>query len=816
MSFADSFHQNSKVLRIGFTFIALINLAVLFWSGWMILSMPYSGITLSGDYHILDIDPESPAAKSGLLVGDEIINVDGVVVSSLGTLYTELHPGDTAVYVVIRDSDKQGAQLLFFPVKLAAMSFRKALPDIEPIIVGFVFWLVSLIVWSVTSTPAVSRVFFFVGQTAALMFSAGVISSFKNNSIENYIFSIALLLLTPLFLHFYLIFPWPRNRWLIRALRNLVYATAALLSIVYYLVTYFELNNPWLDFINSKRLLFTGIVLFVALASLFFPRAKTSMHTLRQQRLLIAGMMFSVLPLLTLSFLPQLLVERPLVDYIWTFPFLILLPVSYAYAVYEESLDAFDHLLKQTLLYLTTAGVLLAVYFVSVEIMLQLFSTAVYRWIHFTAGIIVMMVAIVWGELIKRGLDRWLNHFFYRHWYDYRSIIQQNSHYLSGTVRLERLAQSLLQNARTMRFHEAALLWVEKGSLRPYQSFGYSKEDIELFVFGKDEYIVRKLAAIGEPCLNRRLFSGDTGEPFAMDERAAAFADGRVHIWVPLIHGDASLTGILLLGNRLGNEPLDKEDWDILSTLAGHISLAVENINLVEALREQLDVMKAIQKELVETKLRLSENRERERLELARLLHDGPIQDIYSVIYQLAIWRKMQHVQNDSTLDDVEAGLMGIEKQLRFFSFELRPPALDTFGLEGAIRSHISNLRESYPDLNFYPDLISAKTVISQERKLALFRIYQEAVQNIMKHARATKIWVRLFMQENQIILEIEDDGVGFTPPTGWMELAREGHLGMLGIAERVDAIDGELIVNSSPGKGTLVRVMVSLDEVSP
>ena len=811
MSFSTTSRKHSELLKIVFFAIIVVNLFLLAWSGWTVLHMPYSGIIVSEDYHVISVDDNSPAARAGIHVGDKIITVNGVDAFSLHSLYSGLRAGDKVDYVVLRDSIP-----VSYTVALETTPGYRLLSELEAIFVGIIFWLVSLIVWSIAASPAVSTIFFLMGQTTAFLLATGAVSSFTNNTFENYLFSFAMLLLAPLFLHFYLIFPREKRGERSKFLRYAIYGIAATLLLIFILVTFFNVSVPWLVFINSQRLLFTSFVILVALASLFFWHSESSLHTLRQQRLLIVGMLFSVLPLLILSLLPQLLLSHPLVDYIWTFPFLVLLPISYAYAVYKENLGAFDHFLKRGLLYLSSAGLLLGVYFIAIAVLKHLFPASFYEWGHLVAGAIVLIIAIVWGEWLKKSLNRLLDHFFYRHWYDYRSIIQQNSHYLGGTVRLERLAQSLLQNARTMRFLEAALLWGEGDELRSYQSFGYPESIVQSFHFRKDDFIVQKLTNIGGPCLNQRLFTHEPNMLAAMDERSEVFKDGRVQIWVPLIHGSGTLTGILLLGSRLGDEPLDREDWDILETLAGHISLAVENINLVETLRHQLSVMKRIQKELVETKLRLSENRERERLELARLLHDGPIQDIYGVIYQLAIWRKIKRLQDDSELSEVEASLMTIEKQLRFFSSELRPPALDTFGLEGAIRSHFSHLRESYPDINFHLDMVQLGELISEGGKLALFRIYQESMRNILKHAQAKDVWVRLFREADQIVLEVEDNGVGFViPEEGWMEPARRGHFGLLGVCERADSVGGKLSVVSSPGEGTLIRVSIPIESMA-
>ena len=102
-------------------------------------------------------------------------------------------------------------------------------------------------------------------------------------------------------------------------------------------------------------------------------------------------------------------------------------------------------------------------------------------------------------------------------------------------------------------------------------------------------------------------------------------------------------------------------------------------------------------------------------------------------------------------------------------------------------------------------------TLLPEEVSLALFRIYQETLTNFTKHARATKGTVRLISTPGQVILEMEDNGVGFSLPKDWLELARRGHLGLVGMRERAEAIGGRLQVDSQPGQGSRIQVVVPI-----
>lgn len=794
-----------KWLNTLFLLIAFFNLLFLFWSGWVNWQLPYDGIILSATDKVESVAPDSPAAQAGIRPGDVILAINGQSLKKLHSPYQGLHPGDESIYSVIRDS-----KLRVVSVGLEQLPLRSRILNEEPIFVGLIFWLVSLFVWMATPVTRVSQIFFLLGQTATVMFATGAISTFKRNSLENCLFTISLLILSPLVAHFYLTFPQPRESRYRRLYLGTLYGTASLLIITYAIVSNTQFHNQWFQLISSQKLYFVIIVLIAALVSLFSPRIGATIHTGRQQRLLIAGMLFSVLPILTLSVLPQVITWMPYVSYIWTFPFLVLLPVSYAYAVQVENLDKFDRLLKHVISLLALGVVFSVLYFLVYSVLNSLhFST---RSCHLAAGITMLLTALLTTPTLMHKIDLVLDRFFYGHWYDYRSIIQQNSRNLNGVIRFDELAQNLLQNARTMRFKKAILFKMKDSVLIPYKYFGYPSAQAETLTLDINSFIVQRLRAVRKPVRFSELISPD--ELTALSpENLHLLTDVTIQILLPLLTKQQELLGVLALGERQAYESLDSNDWAILTTLTDQTSLAAENIYLVETLREQVQVMEQIQQELKETKWRLAENRERERLELAQILHDGPIQDIYSIIYQLAIWRKLHDKETDMALQALEVDLMAVEKRLRHISTELRPPALDSFGLEGAIRSHITKLKEPNPELAILPDLIPTQKLISPEEKLGLFRIYQEAVRNAIRHARASKIWVRLYQKEDQLILEIEDNGHGFKVPEKWMDFARRGHLGILGITERAEAIGGQLEVLSKSGEGTIIRVSIAVHE---
>jgi signal transduction histidine kinase len=153
--------------------------------------------------------------------------------------------------------------------------------------------------------------------------------------------------------------------------------------------------------------------------------------------------------------------------------------------------------------------------------------------------------------------------------------------------------------------------------------------------------------------------------------------------------------------------------------------------------------------------------------------------------------------------------------ELRGFAGELRPPTLMTFGLEKAIRSHVDQFQTEHPEIEVCLRLVPDEKRLPERVRLALFRIYQQAVANIIRHAQASKITIRFNLDDHSVRLVIEDNGRGFDVPERLVGLVRKGHLGLVGAAERAEAIGGKLTISSRPGKGTKIIVDVDLTQMT-
>jgi signal transduction histidine kinase len=226
---------------------------------------------------------------------------------------------------------------------------------------------------------------------------------------------------------------------------------------------------------------------------------------------------------------------------------------------------------------------------------------------------------------------------------------------------------------------------------------------------------------------------------------------------------------------------------------------------------EDITAQKQLQLEMSELRSRLQNSIELERLHVARELHDGPMQDLYSVFYRLEELRGKIDPELGARLEDLSHDIQGVVQDLRATAKELRPPAISNFGLEKAIRSHVEDLEQQRPELKIHLTLAQDRQQLPEDVRLALFRVCQQALANVLRHSGATEAKVEFEIDPGAARLEISDNGQGFDVPPNWLKFVRQGHFGLAGAAERMEAVGGNLAVESDPPHFTRVRAVVPL-----
>jgi PAS domain S-box-containing protein len=225
------------------------------------------------------------------------------------------------------------------------------------------------------------------------------------------------------------------------------------------------------------------------------------------------------------------------------------------------------------------------------------------------------------------------------------------------------------------------------------------------------------------------------------------------------------------------------------------------------SVNQDITQRKQMEAELAEVKSKLIDRDEAEHLRIARELHDGPMQELYGLIFRLESMDAQKEGRQDTDVGYIKQKIQEVIQSLRTTTVTLRPPSLAPFGLERAIRGHAESLLRAHPELDLHLILMHDEQTLPERVRLALFRIYQVAITNVIRHAQAHSVQIKLTLDVEEVCLEVQDDGQGFEMPESMIELARRGHLGLVGAAERAEAVGGRLEVVSSIGKGTLVRV---------
>lgn len=202
---------------------------------------------------------------------------------------------------------------------------------------------------------------------------------------------------------------------------------------------------------------------------------------------------------------------------------------------------------------------------------------------------------------------------------------------------------------------------------------------------------------------------------------------------------------------------------------------------------------------------------EEERRRIAQELHDDTAQDLVVLSRKLdSFISRGSNLSPDDInyLEDLHHLINRTLSEVRRFSQDLRPSVLDDLGLLPALEWLTSELSKHF-DMDIEIKVQGAARRFPEETELVMFRIAQEALRNIGKHARSKKAWVTLNFSPDKTVLTIKDKGKGFKPPKRLGDLAALGKLGLAGMQERVQLIGGHLKITSNPGKGTTVIVTV-------
>ncbi|MDM7921131.1 MAG: PAS domain S-box protein [Pyrinomonadaceae bacterium] len=305
----------------------------------------------------------------------------------------------------------------------------------------------------------------------------------------------------------------------------------------------------------------------------------------------------------------------------------------------------------------------------------------------------------------------------------------------------------------------------------------------------------------------------------AVDERWHVRKDGSrffaTGVMAPLYVGDM-LTGYAKIAADLTEKKRNAEALQRAHDEMEHrvVERTREIAAMNEVLLKEISDRKTAERQKIELLQRLVSSQEDERRRIARDLHDQLGQRLTALRLKLASLREAcagnkELALRTERLQDIAALL---DSEVGFLTWELRPSAIDELGLVNAIRAFVGEWSRHFDmEIDFHSAGL-ADVEFRREVEIQLYRIVQEALNNVVKHAEATRVEVLFERTGNSAVLIVEDNGIGFDNGTPRPASHSPGGLGLSGMRERTELIGGSLEIDTEPGLGTSIHVRIPIE----
>jgi PAS domain S-box-containing protein len=291
----------------------------------------------------------------------------------------------------------------------------------------------------------------------------------------------------------------------------------------------------------------------------------------------------------------------------------------------------------------------------------------------------------------------------------------------------------------------------------------------------------------------------DTGKSISPTEWASVKA---------LSEGKTSLNELIDIETYDGQRKIIQNSAAPIRNARGLIVGAVIiNENVTERVRAE-SALRESSNRLQHLSRRLLTVQEEERRHLSRELHDEFGQLLFAITLHLDTAKDLAGDAARSSLDECAVLLQRAGAELRSLVLELHPTMLESAGLEPTLRW----LAEQHEQgTGIATQVVGHLNDVPSNLAIGCFRAIQESLTNVMRHARAQHVWIELNQTDSTLELAVRDDGVGFDATKTLDQAASGGHVGLLGMKERVQILGGELAVDSKRGHGTRIRIRLPL-----
>jgi signal transduction histidine kinase len=700
-----------------------------------------------GDTWVIEsVTPGGLAHQAGLRSGDIVLELDGSAPAIRRVTSPSLDIRDVRAWAIAR-----GGEQLEFVIDPTAAPLATRLEPLVMLALAIVFWASALFVELTNPLDALGRRYWRLSMATALAVGLAPAAALDNvwaKPLEVLAFAVA-----PAFFYDFCTAFAPASLTR-RRCAELLAGVGVAVGLGYLVAGY--LGAGWYDAARAILLILLSVGCLCGIAALVRAYRRPPSALARHQIQIVAvGAAAGVLPVTLLSAIPDALGQALLVRPQLVAFTLIALPLAVAYAIVRHKLLDIDLVLSRTLVYTAMALLLAGAYALLLETPNLL---ALGRLNTMPPPLAVGFFAVVTLSFIPvhSRLRRLIDRLVYRDRYDHVYFLRELAAHLASVAPIDEvLPRVTLSIAQAMNLEGAAVLLRQAdGTLAVRATTGaYDPESghcVPLVARGKD-------------------------------------------------------AGLLYLGPKRTRAPLGPEDLSVAQTIASSAAITVANTLLVERLRTKVTELELMREQLLHVE-------ETERKRLAQDLHDGALHTV------LAFVRAAESLQEKLVdVPPVSSQLGALADRGRDAAYELRatcsdlyPSELEHLGLVAALESlaeaksvpedlEVVFTRRSFPIDFRLPEVVED----------TLYRAAREALDNITRHAHATRVSIDLKLEPTTVLLTIVDNGQGLGGPISSVVLLRSGHFGLASMRERAERLGGSVDIGSRRGSGIRLRVRV-------
>ncbi len=572
----------------------------------------------------------------------------------------------------------------------------------------------------------------------------------------------------------FLVFPvnrltFRRRRWL-----AITCITVNVVLILLY-VAVFTFNSTAYEILRPVSFAAVTLNLLGAVALMLEAMARPRLvpaETRRSAGLVTVGTFAGVTPLCTLSLVPRVLGLSDVVTPEVAILSVVFLPVSLGAVALNRQFFGISRIVSRGLVALAVWLGLLTVYTVALYGLARVIDPAGNLIFHFgTAMASVALVATTFWPLqhrVRRLLERGL----FRDVYDYAATLRDISSEIVHLASVEAIASHVLARlGGTLDLTWAAIVLDGADTSTSTYCWGKHPSSSDLPKFPE---------------------AGHYSSPAAS------------HV-VPLV-ADGMSIGTLAIGPKRYDAELLPGDRRLIATLAPLVATALQSAHLVRRLEIQVAVLEDRERTLAALSTRLLQIQEEERRRVAYEIHDELAQVAASThqhLQALAKQHPAESLEEQEKMDRAMELAQRTVREARRMVANLRPTVLDDFGLSAAIRLQVEELQNAGWEISY--QALPADDRLPAAVETTFFRVAQEALTNVRKHAKSTKVRIALSRAGSIVRLEIQDWGPGFDVNAAKAGTGVGEHMGLLGMRERLALIDGSFTLESQPGQGTRI-----------